>query len=387
MFRKLYGVKPPAWWLLGMMGVVIIVPILAQKLSIVSTANATYLLQPALAIVAAVITRFVLGGQHDRMRHKTERALLVGSVLAVWFVAYFLSGMIVTYSYNAVAVSWQAIVINMAAFGVAAIGVEYVRHGIMLLAGRRNVIWFGVIVSLVFACEQIGLAHLVDLHTTVDYVKFGISTVMPYIACSFLLTYLAFNAGLGPQLTFRLGFVAILYVPPIIPKYDWYMIGIALLLLVVATYIAIDRTRKELAVNGRHYRHARRAYDVMFLTVSVVLAFFMVGAFSYEPQVIMSNSMKPVFSRGSMVIVKKVSAMDVRVGDIVQYKAPGHTTTHRVTNIDFAVDGSGKRVFTTQGDNSPSPDPLVQANQIVGIIRAQIPYIGYPTVWLNEFFK
>lgn len=387
MFRKLYGVKPTAWWLLGMMMAVILVPLLAQYLGLITIANATYLLSPALAVLAAVITRFVLGGQHDRMRHKTERALIVGSVLAVWFVAYFLSGMIVTYAYNAVATSWQAIFMNLVAFGVAAIGIEYVRHGIMLLAGRRNVVWFGIIVSLVFACEQIGLAHFAELHTGVEYIKFTVSTMMPYIACSFLLTYLAFNAGLGPQLTFRLGFVAILYVPPIIPKYDWYMLGIGLLLLAVATYIAIDRTRKELAVNGRHYRHARRAYDMMFIIVTVVLALFMVGTFSYEPQVIMSNSMKPIFSRGSMVIVKKVSAMDVKVGDIVQYKAPGHTTTHRVKKIDFAEDGSGKRVFTTQGDNSPSPDPLVQGSQIVGVIRAQIPYIGYPTVWLNEFFK
>lgn len=61
--------------------------------------------------------------------------------------------------------------------------------------------------------------------------------------------------------------------------------------------------------------------------------------------------------------------------------------THRVTKIEAADDGSGERVFTTQGDNNPSPDPLVKPSQIVGIIRAEIPYIGYPTVWLKETIK
>jgi hypothetical protein len=58
-----------------------------------------------------------------------------------------------------------------------------------------------------------------------------------------------------------------------------------------------------------------------------------------------------------------------------------------VIAIDFTSDGSGKRVFLTQGDNSPSPDMPVKAEQIVGIVRAQVPYVGYPSVWLKEFAK
>ena len=387
MFRTLYRIRPAGWGLLaGALGVVV-VPAVLQLTGVIGNSFAAYVLTPLLSLSLALTTRLVLGGQRDRMRHKSERALIIGSVMAIWFVGYFLSGLAVTFAHNAVASSWAAVGLNVLAFGTAAAAIEYVRHGIMLLAGRRNVLWIGIIVSIVFACTQIGLVQIMDIHTSIDFVKFGVSVLVPAIASSMLLTYLAFNAGLGPQLTYRLGLVAILFLPPIIPRYDWYLIGIVWLILSVAVYIAIDRTRRDLAINGRHYRRAKRAYDVMFLVVVIALALFMVGAFAYEPQVIMSNSMKPVFSRGSMVIVQKVNPMDVKVGDIVQYKAPGHTTTHRVVKIDFAEDGSGKRVYTTQGDNSPSPDPLVEGKQIVGVIRAQIPYLGYPTVWLNEFIK
>jgi signal peptidase len=61
--------------------------------------------------------------------------------------------------------------------------------------------------------------------------------------------------------------------------------------------------------------------------------------------------------------------------------------THRVVNIDAAADGSGKRVFTTKGDNNPSKDPLVAQSQLVGIVRSQVPFIGYPTVWLQEISR
>ncbi len=126
----------------------------------------------------------------------------------------------------------------------------------------------------------------------------------------------------------------------------------------------------------------------MSLVMLVVLAMFMTGFFTYKPDVIMSNSMKPVFSRGSIVIVQKLhDPMDVSIGDIVQYKREDILITHRVVAIDAAADGSGQRVFTTKGDNNPSKDRLVAQSQLVGIVRSQVPLIGYPSVWLQELSK
>lgn len=88
-----------------------------------------------------------------------------------------------------------------------------------------------------------------------------------------------------------------------------------------------------------------------------------------------------------MVIVQNVKPIDISVGDIVQYEAPGKMMTHRVIAINQDVSGNGERVFVTKGDNSPSEDPLVYPRQIVGVVRGYIPIIGYPTVWLRELTK
>ncbi|NCU39264.1 signal peptidase I, partial [Candidatus Saccharibacteria bacterium] len=133
----------------------------------------------------------------------------------------------------------------------------------------------------------------------------------------------------------------------------------------------------------------KRAYDIMLVTVMVGLVLFMTGAFRYKPLVILSDSMKPVFSRGSAVVVQKINdpSIDISEGDIVQYDALGRRVTHRVVAIDAASDGSGEKVFTTKGDNSPSNDPPVRGSQIKGIIRSTVPYIGYPSVWLHELTR
>lgn len=386
MFRKLLLLKPPVWYLLlSMIGFSVVTAIL-PLFQIFSGQFYLYIAQPILALMVFGVAWHYAHGIGDRVRHKSEKALIIGSVISVWFVIYFASGILLTYQHNAVASSPLGILMNVLAFGSVAAALEYARHATMLLGSRRNVVWLGAIVSILFAISQISVMQL-GSQSLADLIKLIISSIIPTIVSSFLLTYLSFNAGLVPQLTYRLGVLAAGLLPPIIPKFDWYMTGISSVILAVAIYIVIDRTREDIAMNGQHYHHTKRAYDVMFVVVMVAVVMFMTGIFSYKPEAIMSDSMNPVFARGAVVIVQKATAMDAKVGDIVQYNLPDHSITHRIIRIDFSSDGSGTRLYITQGDNSPSPDAPVEPAQIVGIVRAEIPYVGYPSVWLKEIIK
>ena len=386
---RLYRIRQSIWWLLSGLLVVGCAPLLLTRLGVVDAQTAVYVVEPLLAVSVAVAARLILGSRRDHIRHTVDKNFVIGSVLSVWFVVYFLSGLILTYVHNAISSSWIIILTNIVAFGSAAAAIEYVRHGIMLASGRRNVMWFGLIVSAVLAIEQMGLTQLASIHTTGDLIKFAVASAMPAIIASLLLTYLSFTAGLGSQLVYRLGMLAIVIIPPIIPKYDWYLNGVTSILVSIAVYIAVDRMRQDKSdqPSARH-RHPRRANDVMLVIIMTVLIMFMTGFFTYRPLAIVSNSMVPVFSRGSEVIAEKIrDPMDVAVGDILQYEALGRTITHRVVGIDTSSDGSGQRIFTTKGDNSPSTDAPVTTKQVVGIVRAEVPYIGYPSVWLSELVK
>jgi signal peptidase len=387
MFSRVFTVKSSAWWLLVVATVVALGPRFAWQLGLIDSQGALYVVQPVLVVLAAGIAHLLLGGQRDRLRHKSDKMLIIASVMSVWFVAYFLSGLALTFVHNVVASSWQIIAINLLAFGAAAASVEYVRYALMLLAGRRNALWFGVIVSLILAVQQIGLLQMNDLGTVIDIVKFVITFVVPAVVGSFLLTYLSVSTGLGSQLVYSLGIVAVTVLPPIIPKYDWYMTSMSSVLLAVAIYIMIDRASDESdEVRARHrHRHPKVAFDAAFGLVMVALVMFMVGVFTYKPVVIMSNSMVPIFSKGSIVIVQQLrDPMDISIGDIIQYQTEDKVITHRVVAIDTAEDDSGDRIFTTKGDNNPSNDTPVNQSHLIGIVRSTVPYVGYPTVWLRE---
>lgn len=386
MFGKLLRVKATAWWLLAVACVVAVGPRIAWGIGLVDSHDALYVVQPIIAALGAVIAYVLRHGQRDRIRHKSDKALVVASVVSVWFVAYFLSGFLVTFVHNAIAPSWQVVGMNILFFGLTATSIEYIRSVLMLLAGRRNVVWFGVLVSIVFAVQQIALMQLTDT-ALIEVVKFVITYVVPALVSSLLLTYLAIAAGFGSQLVYSLALVALTVVSPIIPKYDWYLTSMSSVLLSVAVYVLVDRSANQTdEVRARHWhRRPKLAFDAAFGIVMVVIVLLMSGVFPYKPVVIMSNSMLPVFSRGSVVIVQKVGdPMDIQIGDIIQYQTDSKVITHRVVAIDTAEDDTGDLVFTTKGDNNPSRDTPVGQEHVIGVVRSTMPYVGYPTVWLRE---
>ncbi|HSX32831.1 MAG TPA: signal peptidase I [Candidatus Saccharimonadales bacterium] len=386
MFASKYSANSPSLILLGAMVVLSGLVTFFRIGHTVPPTTLLYVVQPVMALGLSFLAWYLSYDIKDRVRGRSDKAFVVGSVLAVWFVLYFLSGLATTYIHNSLFAGARSVIINLWAFGVVALAIEYSRHRILLIVGRRNAVWFGVIVALVLAVQQANFGLVHETHGVAAFIKLGFSDMVPAVVASFLATYLAIAGGLPTLLVYRLGLVACLILPPILPKYDWYLQGISLMLLAFGIYVALDRARQDRqeVVSSRPRSRPQLALDIMSMLSLVVLAMFMTGFFTYRPAAIASNSMKPVFSRGSMVIVQKIrSPMDVKVGDIVQYTRQDKEITHRVIAIDAAADGSGKRVFTTKGDNNPSDDPLVASQQIIGIVRSRIPFVGYPTVWLT----
>lgn len=384
MTNRLATVRPAAWLLLGAAAILGVANVLAATSAWIPAVALTYTVQPCASLAIGILAYWLTRGQRERVRHSGDKAIIVGSTIAIWFVAYFATGILTTYVSNALVSSIQGVLLNMFGFGATALGIEITRHRAMLLAGRRNTVQFGILVAFALSLCQLNLTHLAGATELADVIKIVVSDIVPALAASLLLTYLAVACGLKSQLTYSLGAVAMTILPPIIPKYDWYLLGVSSVLLTIVVYLVVDRTQQERHATERR-QHTHRAFDAMWVVTMAALILFMTGVFAYKPSAIMSDSMVPTFSRGCIVIVQNLKdPMDINVSDIIQYEAHDTIITHRVIAITQADDGSGKRVFITKGDNNPSRDQPVSEDHVTGIIRAQIPYVGYPTVWLHE---
>jgi signal peptidase len=129
---------------------------------------------------------------------------------------------------------------------------------------------------------------------------------------------------------------------------------------------------------------------VAIIIIGIILAQHM--------NVVVSGSMEPVFYRGDVVVIEKtdflgineIKASDLKVGDIVIYKATWfkEPVIHRIVGTGTLQNGTP--YFIIKGDNNPVPDPSpVYQDQVMakvvsfGNTPMVIPKVGYITLWIR----
>ena len=89
--------------------------------------------------------------------------------------------------------------------------------------------------------------------------------------------------------------------------------------------------------------------------------------------------MYPNIKKGDAIVVE-----DLKIGDILVHKHDGKVILHRIIKIT----NTGEfYIFNTKGDNNDNQDNWdIYENDVIGIVRLKVSYIGYPSVWLSEQF-
>ncbi len=94
-------------------------------------------------------------------------------------------------------------------------------------------------------------------------------------------------------------------------------------------------------------------------------------AAGYEPAIVMSGSMEPVYHTGSVLLVDKNQKDAVGVGDAIAFTTGGEYIAHRIAK-------TCDKGFITKGDANDSCDPwVVGYADVKGKVVMSIPKLGY----------
>jgi signal peptidase len=106
-------------------------------------------------------------------------------------------------------------------------------------------------------------------------------------------------------------------------------------------------------------RRAGRGLVAIVIAAGLGLAALMLipALLGLQRYVITGDSMTGSYDRGSIVFEREVPSSDLTVGDVITYRpprgeGPDGLVTHRIVAIR-----DGGRVFRTEGDANPRPDP------------------------------
>lgn len=145
-----------------------------------------------------------------------------------------------------------------------------------------------------------------------------------------------------------------------------------------------------MAVHRKTRRTAGLVGNLLLVVLTLVAAAYVLPSLlGYERYVITGGSMAGTYDKGSIVFEKQVPAAELEVGDVITYQPPpasGVTTlvTHRI--VEAGRSPEGERVFVTQGDANPDPDPwlfsLTSGEQPVA--EFAVPYAGWALIALAD---
>lgn len=94
--------------------------------------------------------------------------------------------------------------------------------------------------------------------------------------------------------------------------------------------------------------------------------------------VIAGKSMEPTVPRGSVVVNDPADIESTTAGEIISFSIDGRTITHRI--VEITDEG-----IRTRGDGNGAADStLITQDDLVGRARLVVPWVGWPSVWMNE---
>lgn len=319
-----------------------------------------------------------------RNYHK-EFSQTVFIISIIYFIIYYILGVIIGYSYNVYSTSFIGILRNIIVIVVPLLFREEVRSRFLFLNKKKFGIFF---ITLLFIVLELFSSTFFTYSNNEELFINFFSVFLPIVLENILLTYLAY---IGIRSTVYAYFIPMLisrYFIPITLDVDWFFaLLFQLILVVVIFYVSFN---EYLWKEKRIYSYKTNKTNSVIYLFGVVLivsfGLFVAGVFKYRPVAILTYSMEPIFTRGDAVIVEKLDDEEknkLKKGDIIQYQVDKTVVVHRIIKVKKE---DNKKVYILKGDNNNAKDlKPVYMEQIMGKVLFSIPKVGYPSVWLSEF--
>ena len=118
-------------------------------------------------------------------------------------------------------------------------------------------------------------------------------------------------------------------------------------------------------------------WAVAGFALGLVIAIAAPLALGQRPYTVLSGSMEPSIGTGDVVIVKRISPLEARAGDVVTFADPdrsGRLITHRVRSTQVRAGNVG---FVTKGDaNNAVERWRVPTEGVISRVRYRVPEVG-----------
>ena len=336
-------------------------------------------------LILIFLFKIFFGFEKDRHRYIKDIVLEEFIFLLTFFLLYYLSGLIFSFAKTGNYYTVKSMLTYVLPLILNIIVKEYFRYE-MLQKSEGNNLLIVVSVILFFLLDVTNSLYYGSYSTNYTAFTFIALTILPAITENIALTYVNIKVGYKPGIIYLLVTKLYQILLPIIPNPNEYIVSVIRLLLPgICAYRVYLFFKKDADERIRRDYNKKRLSNLIVPTLIVIFIVYITsGYFHFHAVAIASGSMTPNIRKGDVVVIEKIDGKfdELKEGQVIAFKYGNTIIVHRLINILKVED---KYYFYTKGDANADIDKwVVNENMVIGIVNIKVPYIGLPTVWLNE---
>ena len=332
-----------------------------------------------------------IGYQKNKSMIEKDVVLSITAYLIFYYLISYILGYFIGFIKNVYSIEFKTMIGNILPVIINIFACEILRYELNTRAKNHKGLIILSFIAFTLMNNTILIRGIIsaEAFATMNIIEQLGLYIMPLVTTNILMTYFSMRVGYKASIVFRLFMEIPLYVLPIFPNFGNYINSVLRIsipvLIFLWLYKKIEKTKikKIVIIEKKKMWNLYRLNIVLFC---LILVYFICGLFRYQALVIATGSMTPEIKIGDVVIVDKTKDRDTshfNKGEVIAYHKENLIICHRIIDI---IKSGDKVLYETKGDNNDSSDQLlVETDQVVGVVKYKIKYIGYPTVLLNKY--
>ena len=342
----------------------------------------------AFIFIVLIISYLLLGMEKEKSRYNKDIILSLLIYIAIYYITTYLFGLFIGFNKNVYSSNIILILKNIVPIIILIPLSELLRY-IINSKIKDNYILLGLSIFVFTLIDTTITIQASSFKNFYDTLKVIGLFILPSLSKNYLLTYLTIKVSYKPNLVYRYLMELPRYILPIVTSFGVYIESVIYISFPIIVFIIIyndfkKREKKNIILSSKFKKNTKFIYYIVTIILITIVSLTS-GYFKYQAIVIATGSMTPNINKGDMVVIEKVAPKDakkLKEGEVLAFKREDKIVVHRI----YKIYTSGNELFfKTKGDHNNAPDGyLTEAKEILGTVKFNIRYIGYPTVALYE---
>ena len=342
----------------------------------------------AFIFIVLIISYLLLGMEKEKSRYNKDIILSILIYIAIYYITTYLFGLFIGFNKNVYSSNIILILKNIVPIIILIPLSELLRY-IINSKIKDNYILLGLSIFVFTLIDTTITIQVSSFKNFYDTLKVIGLFILPSLSKNYLLTYLTIKVSYKPNLVYRYLMELPRYILPIVTSFGVYIESVIYISFPIIVFIIIyndfkKREKKNIILSSKFKKNTKFIYYIVTIILITIVSLTS-GYFKYQAIVIATGSMTPNINKGDMVVIEKVAPKDakkLKEGEVLAFKREDKIVVHRI----YKIYTSGNEIFfKTKGDHNNAPDGyLTEAKEILGTVKFNIRYIGYPTVALYE---